>query len=100
MGRYFSGQISGKFWFGIQVSNDAEALRGTKIPKLEWGWKCACGRCANLYRDKADAKGDKPEDFDCGRKGDMKLMKMKSHDETRYVFGLDTQRKFKRYWTT
>ena len=24
MGRYYSGDIEGKFWFGIQESNDAD----------------------------------------------------------------------------
>ena len=30
MGRYYSGDIEGKFWFGIQSSNDSEFFGGTQ----------------------------------------------------------------------
>lgn len=31
MGRYYSGDIEGKFWFGIQSSNDASFFGGEEI---------------------------------------------------------------------
>jgi hypothetical protein len=31
MGRYYSGDIEGKFWFGIQPSNDASFFGGTQL---------------------------------------------------------------------
>ena len=40
MGRYYSGMIAGKFWFGVQSSNDAENFGGSECIKYEY--KC-CG---------------------------------------------------------
>ena len=40
MGRYYVGMISGKFWFGVQSSNDAENFGGSECVKYEY--KC-CG---------------------------------------------------------
>ena len=31
MGRYYSGDINGKFWFGVQSSNDASFFGGEEI---------------------------------------------------------------------
>ncbi len=38
MGRYFSGDINGKFWFAIQSSNDADnfGVTGTQPEELEY----------------------------------------------------------------
>lgn len=30
MGRYYTGDIEGKFWFGVQASNDASFFGGTE----------------------------------------------------------------------
>jgi len=32
MGRYYSGDIEGKFWFGVQSSNDASFFGGQESP--------------------------------------------------------------------
>ena len=43
MGRYYSGSVEGKFWFGIQPSNDIENLINIQAnaPKLLWiGCNC------------------------------------------------------------
>lgn len=45
MGRYYSGQISGKFWFGIQSSDDASNF-GVKHRTLFSYFLCNCG-CEN-----------------------------------------------------
>ena len=42
MGRFYSGDIEGKFWVGIQDSNDVENLV-TITPTEEYAWKaCNC----------------------------------------------------------
>jgi hypothetical protein len=41
MGRYYSGDIAGKFWFGVQDSTDAENFGG-KIDKYESYACCGC----------------------------------------------------------
>lgn len=42
MGRYYNGQISGKFWFGVQASNDANnfGVEGTDEPNYKF--TCGC----------------------------------------------------------
>lgn len=41
MGRYYSGDISGKFWFGVQSSTDAENFGG-KIHRYQQYACCQC----------------------------------------------------------
>jgi hypothetical protein len=42
MGRFYSGDIEGKFWFGVQDSNDIENLVNI-TPNIEYAWKaCNC----------------------------------------------------------
>jgi len=38
MGRYYSGDINGKFWFGVQASNDADHFgqRGYRPERLNY----------------------------------------------------------------
>lgn len=57
MGRYYSGSISGKFWFGIQSSFDAKNIGG-KIDKLHRYVCCGCSvqdlektYCEECYAD-------------------------------------------------
>ena len=38
MGRFYSGDIEGKFWFGIQDSNDIENLVNI-TSNIEYAWK-------------------------------------------------------------
>ena len=45
MGRYYEGDISGKFWFGIQNSNDISNLCDAEY---EHGYCWSCGCDANL----------------------------------------------------
>ena len=35
MGRYYHGDIEGKFWFGVQDSRDAEHFGGEETPIIE-----------------------------------------------------------------
>ncbi len=35
MGRYYSGDIEGKFWFGVQDSTDASHFGGTESPIVD-----------------------------------------------------------------
>ena len=39
MGRFYDGDIQGKFWFGIQDSSDIENLI-TITPQVYYAWKC------------------------------------------------------------
>jgi hypothetical protein len=42
MGRFYNGDICGKFWFGVQVSDDISNLV-TTVPTLSYNWKvCNC----------------------------------------------------------
>lgn len=49
MGRYYDGDIKGKFWFGIQDSDDIENLVNI-TPNIEYAWK-ACNCCAEVDED-------------------------------------------------
>tara|TARA_B110000967_G_C18797085_1_gene516363 strand:- start:520 stop:1092 length:573 start_codon:yes stop_codon:yes gene_type:complete len=49
MGRYYHGAIEGKFWFGIQDSDDISNLV-TITPEMSYMWK-ACLCCANIEDD-------------------------------------------------
>ena len=39
MGRFYDGDIQGKFWFGIQDSGDIENLINV-TPQVYYSWKC------------------------------------------------------------
>jgi hypothetical protein len=69
MGRYYSGSIEGKFWFGIQSSNDIENLINIQAnePKLLWiGCNCYiedekdeyCKDCYGSLEDFLDKEGE------------------------------------------
>ena len=49
MGRFYSGDIEGKFWFGVQDSDDVENLV-TITPNTDYSWK-ACNCCAEVDED-------------------------------------------------
>ena len=52
MGRFYSGDISGKFWFGVQDSDDISELV-SHIPTESYIWKsCGC------YVDEDDAEDE------------------------------------------
>jgi hypothetical protein len=67
MGRYYSGDIEGKFWFGIQSSDDASYFGGEEyepnhisyyfsksdLPEIENGIK-NCKKELGIYRKKLD----------------------------------------------
>lgn len=42
MGRYYTGQISGKFWFGVQDSNDAIAFNVESTDEPNYKYTCKC----------------------------------------------------------
>lgn len=46
MGRYYSGDIEGKFWFGVQSSDDANFFGGERIEP----------HCINYFFDKSHLK--------------------------------------------
>ena len=46
MGRFYNGDIEGKFWFGVQNSDDIENLVNI-TPNTEYAWK-ACNCCAEI----------------------------------------------------
>lgn len=71
MGRYYYGQISGKFWFGIQSSYDAENLGGKMSSKEEYmccGCSCEGGSpnfCDSCYETlEAHLEDAKNDDFE------------------------------------
>ena len=39
MGRYYDGDIQGKFWFGVQDSDDASFFGGTEYQTIEYGFE-------------------------------------------------------------
>lgn len=43
MGRFYYGDINGKFWFGVQDSTSIEKYGGTAEQEFEWN---GCGCCA------------------------------------------------------
>ncbi len=49
MGRFYSGDIEGKFWFAVQDSNDIENLVNI-TPNIEYAWK-ACNCFAEIDDD-------------------------------------------------
>ena len=61
MGRFYSGDIEGKFWFGVQDSNDIEYLV-TITGNIYYSWKaCNCvaeiddyDYCTDCYESKND----------------------------------------------
>ena len=69
MGRFYSGDIEGKFWFGIQDSNDIENLVNI-TPNIEYAWKaCNCFAeidcneyCRTCYETKEDHINDAVEE--------------------------------------
>ena len=46
MGRFYNGDIEGKFWFGVQNSDDIENLVNI-TPNTDYSWK-ACNCCAEV----------------------------------------------------
>lgn len=79
MGRYYSGDIEGKFWFGIQASNDADFFGVAGIPPgtfLEYNFEKAdlgkikegikkCEKELGPYKEKLDkffGKGGRGEE--------------------------------------
>jgi len=72
MGRYYSGSIEGKFWVGLQSSNDIENLINIQAnePKLLWiGCNCYiedendeyCKDCYDSLEDFLDKEGENIE---------------------------------------
>ena len=61
MGRFYDGDIEGKFWFGIQSSSDIENLV-TITPCMYYSWKiCNCSAeidCQEYCKDCYDSKED------------------------------------------
>jgi hypothetical protein len=61
MGRFYDGDIEGKFWFGIQSSSDIENLV-TIAPCMYYSWKiCNCTAeidCQEYCKDCYDSKED------------------------------------------
>jgi len=49
MGRFYHGSIEGKFWFGVQSSDDISNLVTIK-PEMSYSWK-ACHCCAEFEID-------------------------------------------------
>jgi len=72
MGRFYSGDIEGKFWFGIQSSNDIENLIHI-VPQQSYIWKdCGCMvedinnhvYCSDCYNSKEEHETGAIEDED------------------------------------
>ena len=66
MGRFYSGDIEGKFWFGIQDSNDVENLV-TITGNTEYSWH-ACNCVAEIEDDDycRQCYGSKEEHIEAG----------------------------------
>lgn len=43
MGRYYSGDIEGKFWFGVQSSDDAKHFGGIEVNEIDEESEEVCG---------------------------------------------------------
>lgn len=52
MGRFYDGDIQGKFWFGIQDSGDIENLINV-TPQVYYSWKC-CNCSVEIDIDTSD----------------------------------------------
>ena len=87
MGRYYSGDIKGKFWFAIQSSRDASHFGVDGENGVCWRWVCCECQDPNGYEEEEDGTDEKPEDkCDCG--GEYKLEPDDSNEIT-YDFDLD-----------
>ena len=79
MGRYYTGTISGKFWFGIQDSNDASHFTNTLIiPQPDYQYYvCGCDvdyndYCINCFPD-YDSHKNSMDDYDKSSLNSIKL---------------------------
>lgn len=74
MGRYYYGNIEGKFWFGVQDSDDISNLCNIDYETLYYWEGCNCdtnlvqikniGYCSNCYNDKESHLKDIDDDND------------------------------------
>ena len=80
MGRFYSGDIEGKFWFGVQDSNDIENLVNI-TPDIEYAWKvCNCfaeiddeDYCSCCYDTKEDHINEAIDEEEYDNEGEDKL---------------------------
>ena len=71
MGRYYNGDIEGKFWFGVQGSDDIEKLVNIK-PYTYYSWiVCGCNAeiedetyCRSCYDSREEHKNAIIEEYD------------------------------------
>lgn len=68
MGRYYHGDINGKFWFGIQNSLDASHFGG--VGEYVYMWSC-CGTHDDLTETDVGRKNECPNE--CYKDDDTKL---------------------------
>jgi hypothetical protein len=90
MGREYNGDIQGKFWFGVQSSNDATFfhIMGTDAEEYETVWDC-CGslceegddKCPNCDGEEAsEEKRDSESEVNYSFKNDEDQMKKLDED--------------------
>jgi len=96
MGRYYNGDIEGKFWFGIQDSNDASFF-GIE-PKIIYNRKCGCwytedNECGceieHVHITEDDVKENKDLiacQPDCDKEFDENTIDEESYNSIEYTF--------------
>ena len=97
MGRYYEGDIDGKFWFGVQSSSDADyfGVEGTQPGFLDYNFEkddldkvavgiSECKRYLEKYEDKLDKFFD---DLDGGYNNEMltKVLGVVSEKDVRRI---------------
>jgi hypothetical protein len=82
MGRYYYGDISGKFWFGVQASNDADHFDGVHEKVEMYYYECeGCGE----ETDKEDEKPDEPN-YICKCGCETWTLETEGAEEVSYTF--------------
>jgi len=84
MGRYYSGDIEGKFWFGVQASDDADFFGGQQAEPSSIQYAFSEDDLPNIRQGIADclvALGDNKEklDFFFGEGGGYTQEKLSQH---------------------
>jgi len=104
MGRWYEGDINGKFWFGVQDTSSIEKYGGEVEQDFEWnGCRCCAEEdCEDDYCDcydsyeahKEDLDGEEPE---VQESGDVKLSITKAKFEEIAVPWLQSNEDLKQY---
>lgn len=99
MGRYYDGNISGKFWFGIQNSDDASYF-GVEYKDVHYYHLCLCGideepiennvYCSNCYSSYEEHKESIVKECINEEIDEYDKTWYKSENEIYYCFNIET----------